>query len=365
MQKKYKLVIFLLFTLSILFSQEEKRNIAFVINKEEILTSKALLCITYLVDIAEAKLLENYNDITLKNITGEVEFLNLKKVINYAFSNGINGFYYINITEQDNSIDIDISLYDSVGSMLHEQKLILLDVSNSDKYISNEKEEEWLNIIQNSIENVLALKEKRFMSKKYIKRNIKYKHDFPFFSLGLNAISSKLYFDNRMVIKAQKIFSFFPLDIRLTFFPLKYLEIGLFCKFDLNNMVFNYFNYNTDKYDYYDSNFVFCYGFFTGLSFFGDNNHYSLGIQIYNLFYSLTEDTEWRKTNDINSYFLPQFAIYQRLDLKIFKSLYFSVFFNFKTLPLFKLDGNYFNSTPFRYDFFCIELSFIGITLII
>ena len=95
-----------------------------------------------------------------------------------------------------------------------------------------------------------------------------------------------------------------------------------------------------------------------------ENVHYSIGASMYNLFYDVTDTENWKKPKDINGNFLPQFSIYQKLDFKLFKFLYFSFNFDFKTLPMFILEDKYFYSNPFLYDFFAVEISFIGLTFI-
>ena len=169
------------------------------------------------------------------------------------------------------------------------------------------------------------MKQKKIFRKKRLKKSFTFNHNFPFVSLGFTALSVKFYFDDRINSRANKLFSIYPVNFRLSFFPLRYFEFGLFCHIDYENMVYRYLD--EGEYEYFDSKLIFSYGLFLGLSLFYEKNHYSLGVQVYNLFYDLPEKKDWRKTNDVNGYFLPQIGVYQKLDFKIYKILYFFYIF--------------------------------------
>lgn len=364
MQRKFKVIIvFLFLVLFTIQGQEKMRDIALVMNMHMPYSEDALIVSSYLKDIAETKVINTYDSIILKKISGDIDSTSLKKVINFIFSRGISAFYYITVKQENNFLHIDLKLYNSVGSIIYEYVYVLYISNENDFIVSERDEKKWLDIISNSLDHVLMLKDKINIEKKMISRSFKFEHDFPFFSIGVNALSGKIYFDNRMNARSQKLFSVFPVDIKLKFFPLKYLEVGVFTQFDYNNMVYRYLDNN--KYYYYDSGFSVFYGVMAGLSFFKENSHYSIGIQFYNMYYDISERGEWNKPYNLNSNFLPQFSLYQELSIKIFNFFYFSIFFRFKTLPLFYLNGSDFISQPFHYDFFTVEITFAGLSIII
>jgi hypothetical protein len=284
-----------------------------------------------------------YNDIKFKFNQETVSDANLKKISGNIYDNGGNCYY---IFDASNDV-VNIKLYSVFNELVYNDRIIKNakgEYSSLENYI-------------NSLELFLSLKStslKRFSEKK-----ITYIHDFPYFNISLNAVSLKFYFDARTT---SKMFSFFPLEIKATFYPLKYLEVGAFIRFDVGEMVYKYRDLNDNSLNNYDSPFDISYGFFCGFSLFGPIAHYSAGIMFYNIFYNL--NANYKKQENINSYFLPQFAIYQKVDFKLFKFLNYTIFFNLKTMPLFYLDrSTYFYSKPFSYDFFIIEFSLIGISL--
>ncbi len=371
MQEKFKTIFFIIFILNSFFSSielssiEEKKSIIFIKNidnKDNKTTNKIILLLTYLSNIAEEKILEKYKNTEIKNISENINTQNMQEIINYVFSNGINGFFYLSVDNSNDKILIKAPLYNSIGEKIFENKFFLLNSSNKDSFIPKEKEEEWLKLIFESINKFLAIKEKKVIKKK---EKIIYDRDFPLVCIGISAISTKIYFDERMNVRFSKIFSLSPLDIRLCFFPVRYMEVGAFIRFDFNNMAFTYYDKNIEKFKYFDPNFLIDYGVFLGYSYFKKDIHYSIGIQVYNLYYNIPPHINWIKTNNINSYFLPQFSIYQKFDFKLFKYFYFTLFFNLKTLSRFELDGNFLYSKPFLYEFFFIEFSFVGVSLII
>jgi hypothetical protein len=317
----------------------------------------------YLTDLAEAKLKEKYPNIVLKDLMGDIKSYDLKEVNTVAGKNGLNNFYYIKSTIVDNVFLTSIKLYDWHGKIIYEDNFKFEINKNKKIIVTQEKEDEWIAIFINATEKILEKNERKMTKITKSKLNYKYDHDFPLIGISVSALSVKIYFDDRINSKIQKIFSLSPLDFRLAFFPLRYMETGLFCRLDFNNMVYIYYDVDKKKNKYFDTTFLFGYGLFVGVSFFKDNLHFSFGGQIYNLYYDIAAFPEWTKTNDVNGHFLPQFAVYYKLDFKLLKLLYFSVFVNFKTLPKFELNNGYFYSRPFLYDSFCLEVSFTGITI--
>ncbi len=365
MRLKYKLliIIFLLFSVSLLISIEDKKNITILNNLDENLKIETKNVMEYLKDITELYLFDKYKDkLNIKNIEGNIDSSNVNKFIHYINTQGIDSFFYFTVKEEE-GVEINIKLYDYLSNVLYEKVFFLLneDFSREDKYISTKKQEEWISVIDESYNKIFEIKEKIIKSKGLFSK-FSFEHDFPFINVSITAVSGKLYFDERMITKTHKIFSFFPFEIRASVFPVKFLETGLFFKINYNNMVYKYYDHEKKIYDYFEMGLILQYGLFAGLSIFNDTVHYSIGLQIYNLYYDISYYSKWKKTNDYRSNFLPQIALYQKIDFKLFKFLYYTIFFNFKTIPRFEVENNIFYSRPFLYDFFVIEFSVIGLS---
>jgi|GEM_PF-1393624 len=367
MHKNFKyiyIIIFIIISTKLLYSEQDKKYITFIKKDNIKISSQTNIIIDYLIDSAEFLLLEKNNNIYIKNINGEFGTKDLNNVVSQILLNGIDFFYYIEANEDNKEIIINIKLLNSIGEILFEKTINIKKDNNLKRYVSIEEEDEWNKTFINSVVIIFVKKQKAVKFKKIKSFNLWSKREIPFVSIGINAISTKLYFDNRMSERGGKLFSVSPIDFRLCFFPIKYFEVGMFFRIDLNNMVFRYYNYDKDRFDYFDTNILLYYGIFAGVSFFKEDLHYSLGLQFYNIYYDLSNTEGWMKSKDINSYFLPQFAVYQKFDFKIFKFLYFTLLVTFKTMPLFELKNDYFYSQPFKYDFFCIEFSFVGLSFI-
>ena len=367
MHIKYRIffIVFLLFSFSFLFSVENKKYVSFLSNLDNNLENKKKIAVEYLIDITEAYLSDKYeDDLVIKNIKGEVDSTEVEDYFNYIFSQRIDSFYYFKISEEQDNIKIEIMLYDSLRNIIY-QNIFLIELkslSQEDKFISSEKQEEWFTIIDESSKKIFQTK------KNVIKNRVRFskysfEHDFPYINVCINAVSGKMYFDDRMITKSHKIFSFFPFEVRATVFPIKFFETGLFFEVNFDNMVYKYYDYDKNELDYFEMGVILNYGIFAGLSFFSDIMHYSIGIQIYNMYYDISYYPKWTKTQDYRSNFLPQFALYQKVDFKLFKFLYYSIIFNFRTMPKFEVADNTFYSRPFFYDFFVAEISIVGLSI--
>lgn len=287
---------------------------------------------------------------------------NIQSAVNYVRLNGGFGFLYFRGYVSENSIlRCDVSVYGnseakSVLSLSYDFYAIDIEAVLLDASI----------FFDNSLSQIKSCID-RFDIKPFIRpakrQTVKKKkdRDFPIFGLTLMTTSVKLYFDQRT---NSKIFSFFPVNLAVSFYPLRYMEAGLFFKMNYDDVIFKYEDVSRGTFDYYDITFKFGYGFFIGASFFADRYHYSCGLQVYN--YHLYLANSWSKTGDYRSEFFPQFAFYQKLDVKIFKFLYYSLQISLKTLQKFILDeNNVFYSYPFNYDFFTVEMTLLGFSIIL
>lgn len=357
MAGKFKFIFIIIFLVAFsTIAQETQKKLAVYFVDYPDKNNKNVLCTLYLINSIE-QFFDN-KDIQVNNIVKDISNQTVKEVAKHAFSNGFNGFYYIKLKEDDYDNIIQVVLYDSLGNELYKNEFKFSRYFEIEKFINEVDIDKWIEIF--TVSEILIKPGSIKLNLDYIKEKgkIKIRHDFPLFNLSVNAISAKVYFDNR-----GDEFSVFPVNIFLTFYPVKYLEAGLFLRFDYNNMVYKYYDHAAKKYAYYSSGFNFFYGFYAGLSFFYEKLHYSIGFSFYNMLYLIDEGYGWSKTNDVNSYFLPQFALYQKLDFKLFKFFSYSVFVNIKTVPMFTLKDNYFYSGPFNYDFVILEVSLLGFSI--
>ncbi|HPO48750.1 MAG TPA: hypothetical protein PLO89_00350 [Spirochaetota bacterium] len=351
MRRKFSFLSFLLFSFFSLYANDEQRSVAFFINKAGF-SQNRILTVENFVDNLKSYILSKENEIYSVFITEDIDASDLKNVSSYVFLNRIDAYVWINpkISENLPTDEINLKLFSSPQELLFETDFLV----EKKLYAQNDFNEKFINIGDEICARILNIKN---VVKKNFSSNIKFnfKRDYPVTNIALFALSLKLYFDGRTSLK---LFSFFPVELRLTFYPLKYFETGAFVKFDYNNMIYKYKN-DGGIFQYFDSVFNLSYGLFLGFSYFNENFHYSVGLQFYNIYYSL-DKTEFVKPDKIGGYFLPQFSLYNKIDIKIIKSINYSVFINLKTLPLFQTEKNLFYSTPFNYDFVVLEFSFVG-----
>jgi len=353
---KYIIIFLLLFTIPCF--AEEKRKISIVKSKNVNSSDINGNIIRFLVDSAQEKIAKKYDNITILFDDEKYIGKTIIQITSEIIINNQDGFFYIDLTNDNNLSILNVKFINGFNEIFYDGNYKVV----KDFGLSEGGLDAWYEIFYKSIDKLLLKKVSGKKKANLIFLNTKANRDFPLISISLNALSLKMYFDSRT---SSKLFSMFPIDIRLTFFPLKYFECGTFIKFNVNDNVYKYYDNNKNINGFYDSSFDFSYGIFCGMSYFSDIIHYSIGAQFYNLYYDLNNNYKYLKTDDINSYFLPQFSIYQKLDIKLLKYIYFSLFFCLKTLPLFNMNNKYFYSNPFSYDFVNLEFSFIGISIII
>lgn len=343
------------------FAQTEEKRVALFFINSPGKTNERMLFTRFLINKAEEAFSESSTRIV--SVVKDFSDTTQSELNAYTFANSYDGYYRLELIDGEvegvESI-IRVELYNIGGDSIYEKRFYFESSLDFLESGMEELEERWLSIFRES-EGLLAKKANIKLNLDTVKetKKSKYKHNFPYFNLSATAISVKLDFDER-----GDEFSVFPIDIRLAFFPLQYLEVGLYCRFDYDNMVYKYYDAASESYKFWDSGFNFHYGIFVGASFHYEKLHFSLGVAFYNIFYHLNSDS-WKKTADINSYFLPQFAIYQRLNIKLFKFLYYSIYFNIKSMPLFHLEGGYMYSKPFSYDFITLEVSVLGFSILL
>lgn len=359
MLKKYKVLLLLYYSiLMVAYGQDVDytKDVYVIKNFTEEITTENNIITDYFFDIALEKALNKYKELRVIKNNESLEITSVKQISNYVNLNNASGFFYIMLNKNKSFIIMDIFLYNNFGEKLTEIQFSIEEKTDIEKNI------EYIDGIYDYLEkSVEMLKTKNVLLKRTNKfEKNKIKRDFPYINIYLNAVSSKIYFDNRT---NSKIFSFFPVSLFLSFYPVKYFETGLFVKFDFDDMIYKYYDFTQSDYKYYHTTFNLIYGAFFGGSFFFDIYHYSLGLNLYNIFYYLPDNPEFKKTEDYRSYFLPQISFYQRLDIKIFKIINYSIYFIIKTIPEFFYKDKYFYTEPFKYDFIVVEISILGFSI--
>ena len=368
MRRNYRMIItLLLFAFSLCRIDGETKNIfVFKYYDKSVyeIEDDAVLFLDYVSDYIADTLSAN-DDVSFIFSSNNYDFTDtdaVQSAINYVRLNGGFGFLYFRGYVSDNNIlRYDVSVYgnNETKSMLTlsydfytiDIEAVLLDAS-----IFFENSLSQIRSCINELDIKPIIRPVKIQSAKRKKER-----DFPIFGLSLMTTSVKLYFDQRT---NSKIFSFFPVNITVSFYPLRYMEAGVFFKINYDDMIFLYDDVSRGTTDYYNATFKFGYGFFIGASFFAERYHYSFGIQAYN--YHLYHANGWNKTGDYRSEFMPQFAFYQKIDVKIFKFLYYSFQISLKTLQKFILDeNNTFYSYPCNYDFLTVEMTLLGFSVIL
>ena len=368
MRESYKILflfIIIIFSPSKIDSVENgKKNEQKVINEQKIIINvntydkipqNIAILANSLIDSNQESFLKNKN-IKLIEVT---EAFENNSILNY-FALGIDALININIKNVDNNCRVDFICYSSPSSILFEGNLFFA-IKDDINDITEEEKLDIENKIRDFFSNIeIKLFEKRQKISFIVPKKLKMERDFPLFNVSVSGVTLNMYMDART---STKIFSPSPIDVKLTFYPIKYLEVGTFVTFDIDSSVYKFYDKQKDQHKYFNSTFNFLYGFHIGGTFFYEKCIYALGIRFYNILYTLI-NTDYKKPNSVNGYFLPSFDFYQKLDIRIFKFLYYTLFMNIKLLPLFELDENkYFYSTPFNYDFITISISLVGVTI--
>ncbi|HOJ62818.1 MAG TPA: hypothetical protein PLE45_00185 [Spirochaetota bacterium] len=356
MQERFKFAIFFIIISLFCAFSKEKINLFLVLNFQNSIELNEIFFINYIFDYSIDSLMKKNDSINIFTHSTDLETDNIKNIANYIITKKGSGFFFIDCKKQEDVIYINLKLYTAQLEMLYEKEFDIRGINVSENYI----EEKLSLLISYLLESIEIISKKKNIFTLNIIKKEPVKRDFPILNLALSAVSIKLYFDART---NSRIFSFFPVNLFLTFYPLKYFEIGTFISFDFEDLIFKYNFYNSNRYDYFYTSFVFLYGFFAGFSFFFDIYHYSLGISIYNIYYDLPPKTGLIKPEDYRGYLLPQIGFYNRLDIKMFKILNYSIFFSLKTVPLFIKENNYFYSNPFLFDFVIVEFSILGFSI--
>lgn len=190
------------------------------------------------------------------------------------------------------------------------------------------------------------------------KKNI-FKFEFPNAQLGVTGVSYKVFNDER-----SNLFSVFPVNLFVTFFPHDNFEIGLFYRFSYNSNIVLFRDIINKKTNEKLILFDMEYGFMTGFSTTYEKTVYSIGASFFNKQIFFSEKNKYTLVNDYRKYFMPQFSIYQKINIRLSKFIYYSIFINIKTSQMYEVANNYFYGKMFNYNLVVLELSFVGISVI-
>lgn len=349
---RYIFIVIILSFSNYLFAQKNTLSVFFKdINKiEEDKISFAI----YFLNCLESQFVDDSYHITLVRKSVDVEHFNTIK--NYSSSKSHDGFYYVYFALED----LVFELYDVRGNLLSKSSFSFDFIQNPSLFDDNDfveqKKEEIFSFVKDSINLIpkdtmpLLITGKQTPNKTYF-------HNFPYFNLALSGVSFSLYYDNL------SNFSFFPISFILSFYPFRYFEVGLFYQIAFEGAYLKYFDVIDHKYQYYLPLLEQNFGLFCGLSFFYEKTHYSLGINIYNNFVSLHDNKKWERSDQLSDYFLPQFSFYQKIDIQLYKNIYYTMWINLRTNQKFVLNGNHFYANFFDYDFVLLDISLLGVSV--
>lgn len=351
MVSKSKIIIFYIFILTNLFSL----NIAIFYENIESFNNENDPYIILFINEIEIKTMNE--DVAFKLIREKINILDKKELSDICTINNCD--LYIILSNIKNSVKLDI----------FEKKGNLISTNNINNVLPNENE-----IIENYKERVAdkiisKLIEKKDLYKQYvpvidlsdvlIKNKIKFNFEFPNINVGLSAISYKLFNDQRV-----NLFSVYPINISILFYPLKKIEIGGFFKFSYDTSIFLYRNINSGQLSEKKINFDFEYGFMIGYCSVFENTLYSIGFSFYNKVHVLDNNDTYKSKNDVFNYFLPQFSFYQKFSFKLFKNIYYSAFINIKTSQIYEYSEPYFYGNVFDYNALLLEICPVGVSII-
>ncbi len=269
----------------------------------------------------------------------------IKQPISKRISLNNNDAFYSFMFEEKK---LKLDFYDKSGKILAKSEFDLTQCASLDEL--NIIKEEIYQRIENdknliSHENVL-LKTKD-TDKKVRNKEKKVNHDFPYTSLSLSGVSFHLYYEDL------NNFSIFPISLSLSFYPLRYMEMSFFY-----NLSYKDFYLDTKQGEL--ASFAQLYGISLGFSFFYKLGHYSFGASFYNISAFVEKSS---KIKCVESYFLPQFSFYQRLDIKLYKMIYYTMYVNLHTVQNYSDKNDVWSGKIFDYNLPQLDVSLLGISV--
>lgn len=327
----YIFIMFLTFSLS-----AAEKNISFSYEKKDTLSDEEFYPVMYIFNCIESE-----NRIPDCNFFCDYNFTSMS-IERRVLLNKNDAFYVVSC--EDGMLKFE--LYEKSGELISSSDFDLRSCASLDdlnavkESIYEQIEKDVSHISHKEIVQITNENRTNFNEKKV-------NHDFPYASLSVTGVSFHLYYEDL------NNFSIFPINFSLSFYPLRYMEISLFYNLSYNDFYLDFGSRDMAM-------FAQFYGMSLGFSFFYKLGHYSFGASFYNI--SAFSETSG-KLKDVAPYFLPQFAFYQRLDIKLYKMIYYTMYINFHTVQKFSNEDSTWSGKIFDYDLPQLDVSLLGISL--
>jgi hypothetical protein len=334
-----KLLLFFLLIISFsLYAENKKISLFYEKNEEMNETEDSVIMYLFYC-------FENESNISDCDFICDYDFTK-QSVSQRVLLNKNEAFYLCSF--EDKKLKMDF--YDKKGNLLSSANFDLEQCSSLEEL--NLIKEEIYNQIQSdksliSTENILLKQKDPEKKIESSNKEKKLNHDFPYISLSLSGVSFHLYYEDL------NNFSIFPINFMLSFYPLRYMEMSFF--------------YNLSYKDFYldtsigeMASFAQFYGMSLGFSFFYKQGHYSFGASFYNIS-AIVEKSSTLKC--VESYFLPQFSFYQRLDIKLYKMIHYTMYANLHTVQRFSNEDGVWIGKMFDYNLPRLDVSLLGISV--
>ena len=340
MELNYKrlLIIFILFLTTVFYGEEKKVSLFY--EKADSTKEEDNLIVMYIFNCIESE-----NKISDCHFYCDYSFANVSFERRVTLNKN-DAFYIFKYEEEVLKLDI----YNKKGELLssssfNTKSCVSLDDLNLVKEAIYQQMASDIALISNdgitTVQNTVIENKINYMQEK------KVEHDYPYASLSISGVALHLYYEDL------NNFSIFPINFNVAFYPVRYMEIGMFYNLSYKDFYF-------DKSTAAMAPLAQFYGVSLGFSFFYKISHYSFGASIYNISAIREKGNTFEA---IESYFLPQFSFYQRLDIKLYKKIYYTMFINFHTTQKYSNKNNCWYGKIFDYDLPLLDVSLLGISV--
>ncbi len=336
-----------------LFSFLHPNRIAIFYENLNILNSDASRYVLYIINIIE----ENSNkQISFHLIRDQAIFIETQKMVSFINNNNYDSFIII----KENNSKLELLLFDNRGIVIGSKSFLLnLLIEESINIEIKKISDEILNYIIINIINEKKQNENVVEKINLPKTKLKFKFEFPNVNIGISGVSYKIFNDQR-----SNIFSIFPINLLFSFYPHTNIETGFFFRFSYNSSIALYRNIGEISFNQKLIYFDIEYGFFVGFSSIFEQTIFSIGFSLFNKTFFLEENDSFKIKNNINNYFLPEISLYQKINVRLLKNIYYTVFINIKSAQIYEYSKPYFYGNFFDYNLFVLELSFFGVSVI-
>lgn len=326
--------IFIMFLTFSLFAEE--KNISIFFEKKDTLSDEEIYSIMYIFNCVESE-----NRVSDCRFFCDYNFTSMP-VERRVLLNKNDAFYIVSFEEKKLKFDIYNKGGEIISSSFFDFSLCssLSDLNIIKEKIYEQMEKDVSHISHKEISQVVSSNKVKFSDKKMSR-------DFPYASLSVTGVSFHLYYEDL------NNFSIFPINFYLSFYPLRYMEINFFYDLSYNDFYLDYSSGSLALFSQF-------YGMSLGFSFFYKMSHYSFGASFYNISAFVEKSGKLR---NVEPYFLPQFAFYQRLDIKLYKIIYYTMYVSFHTVQKFSNEDSTWNGKIFDYGLPQLDVSLLGISL--